>query len=118
MTKQITKASALECLGYVEELNEIEDVFDPNITNIIKQFIYQQDEVEAKRLEEIEEGYINIFGKNHNIICEGLNCECHKKVKSFIKQACKQYSAPKEKETLELRQTVSDLSQKLEMINN
>lgn len=35
-------------------------------------------------IKEGEKAYKKIYGSKHHLICEGLSCNCHKKVKSYI----------------------------------
>jgi len=103
MTKQITKEEVLNCF------NNLEDVYvslyvarirnDPGlefengdyIVKTVKQFIDQQDEVEAKTLDEIEEEFCIFY---ESAIDKSLSDSLLK----FISYACKQYAASKDKE--------------------
>jgi len=112
MTKQITKEEAIKALdkmkyyGVGKECNLLENVV---YFQDIKQYL-EQDEVEAKSLEEIEEEFIDDF---INQVLHVLDYK--KEYIAFIKQACISYAASKDKEIEQLRADLSEMANKLEL---
>jgi len=115
MTKQITKEEARKAFHSMDDRCNVWTKEHDRCFETLKQYIEQDNsQEEAKTLDEIEEE----FWRTSNEFAEYCLADHFvdiRDLKDSIKQACKQYSASKDKEIESLRQTVSDLSQKLDM---
>jgi len=106
MTTKITREEALHSCDVLDFTCDSKDYRHSKV--IIRAFIDQQpDPVEEKTLEEIENEFDSYY---HRAIDNNLN----KSINKFIKYACQQYAASKDKEIEQLRADLSEMANKLD----
>jgi len=109
MTKQITKEEALQALEDAQNKFDTDEYFE-----IVEQYIEQDNsQEEAKTLEEIEDAFCSQFVEDDKLT-QGYH---YLHIVLFIKLACKQYTASKDKEIQTLsKDLITVIEQKKEYI--